>query len=171
VNVFADYYSYDRQALGDATELMRAYIDRTGRDWDRYAIRTSIDNAGKSKTSVGVTVIGEYENAGFRGRGGLESWPIYNGSVRDGLDLIDSFVQSADGEIHLQIHPRCKHLIAGFNNYRRKKVDNQWVDEPEDPQHPHEELLDSLRGGLAIEFPEALKRPPEFRRVHASRVF
>ena len=34
------------------------------------------------------------------------------------------------------------------------------MDWPEDPQHPSEELVDSLRGGLGAVFPEGGHRNP-----------
>jgi hypothetical protein len=39
-------------------------------------------------------------------------------------------------------------LIRAFQAYRRASVKGQWRDWPEDPQHPHEDLMDALRGGL-----------------------
>ena len=39
---------------------------------------------------------------------------------------------------------------------------DQWMDYAEDPQHPHEDLIDPLAGGLKLEFPEG-RTPPRRR--------
>ncbi len=70
----------------------------------------------------------------------------------------------------LQIHPRCLALKAAFQNYARKRTGRgDWLDEPADPQHPHEDLMDALRGGVRDRFPEGRIEQPELRRVAASR--
>ena len=71
-------------------------------------------------------------------------------------------------EPRLVIHPRCKHLIAAFQNYRREEQDGEFLDTPVDPQHPHEDLMDAIRGGIRDAMPEGRTPPPALRRVHAS---
>ena len=95
-------------------------------------------------------MLAEYRAAGLNADG----WPT--GSVADGLALIEGLL-SPGGPPLLAIHPGCKHLVTAMANYRRKKRAGQLTDEPEDPQHPHEDLVDSLRGGLRAEFPDGLK--------------
>ena len=87
----------------------------------------------------------------------------------DGLQLVEALLRSADGTISLRIHPRCKALIAALLSYTRAKRAGQWMDYPEDPLHPHEDVIDPLCGGLKLEFPEGRTPPPNLRSVHASK--
>jgi hypothetical protein len=125
-----------------------------------------MDPAGSARTTVGPTVRGEYERAGCKGRNGLESWPI--GRKIDGLNLVEALLKSADGTINLTIHPRCRRLVLAMQSYARAKRASQWMDYAEDPQHPHEDLIDPLCGGLKLEFPEGRAPAPNLRSVHAS---
>jgi hypothetical protein len=43
------------------------------------------------------------------------------------------------------------------------------MDYPEDPQHPHEDLVDPLCGGLKLELPAGQTPQPDLRRVGAGR--
>jgi hypothetical protein len=54
---------------------------------------------------------------------------------------------------------------------RQRRPNGQWIDKPMDPQHPHEDLIDSLRGGLLAKFPEGRKPVPKLATVKARRVF
>lgn len=120
----------------------------------------STDPAGDARNAVGPKVVGLYERAGLRSAdGSIKRWPSYPGSVRDGLALVESFVKAGDGSRSLVVHPSCRRTIQAFQNYRRAKRSGQWQDYPEDPQHPHEDLLDALRGGLMVAFPRG--RTPE----------
>jgi hypothetical protein len=73
--------------------------------------------------------------------------------VADQLTLLESLVRAADERRSILIHPSCKATIQAFQNYRRAKRGGQWQDYPEDPQHPHEDLMDALRGGIAAALP------------------
>jgi len=42
------------------------------------------------------------------------------------------------------------------------------MDYPDDPQHPHEDLVDPLCGGLKLEFPKGRTPPPRLRSVNAA---
>jgi hypothetical protein len=44
------------------------------------------------------------------------------------------------------------------------------MDDPEDPQHPHEGLVAPLCGGLKLEFPEGRTPPPRLRSVSSARL-
>ena len=161
VKVFADYYAFNTPAHVAATE-----IQATGKRLGVNRIdRGSTDPAYKAATAVGPTVLGEYLRAGLK----LDPWPSYPGSVIDGLNLIDSFV-SHDPPL-LLVHPRCERLIEAFSNYKRAKRGGQWIDRPEDPQHPHEDLMDALRGGLQDKYPEGRRPESKLGRVHAGKVF
>lgn len=169
VNVFADHLCEGIGAETVARDLLATAQTRCEGRKDRV----STDVAGSSRTASGPTVVGEYERVGLVGsrRGSLEFWPRFGGSVRASLDLLDAFLTSADGRVSLTIHPRCKSLIEGMRSYRRAKRSGQWQDYPEDPQHPHEDLVDALRGGLLLEFPEGRRPQPMLQRVPARRVF
>jgi hypothetical protein len=91
--------------------------------------------------------------------------------VADGLALVESFLMPADGVARLRIHPRCTALLRGLSNYRRARRGGQWQDYPEDPQHPHEDLVDALRGGLRAIFPEGRKPASVLPRISARQVF
>jgi len=162
IRVFADYLREGGTAEGNA----RAILEVTRQHCNGRIDRISTDPAGGSRNPMGVTVIAEYERIGLRP---LERWPI--GSVADGLSLIESFAHPADGPPRLRVHPRCKATIAAMQSYRRAKRGGQWQDYPEDPQHPHEELVDSLRGGLRLCYPEGRARQVSFPRISARQVF
>lgn len=118
------------------------------------------DPAGGAKTGIGITTFAEYERAGLR----FHPWPLR--TRIDSLNLVESFVSVEPTE--MLVHPRCQHLINAFANYKRAKRQSQWIDEAEDPQHPHEDLIDALKGGLCDKFPEGRRPAPKLRRVHGS---
>lgn len=159
VVVFSDYYSFNRGALGVAADLLArsAGFPESRLDF------VSTDPAGRASTAIGPTVIEEYARAGLK----THSWPIR--TVLDSLALVESFVSVDPPE--MLVHPRCKALIDAFANYKRAKRQQQWIEKPEDPQHPYEELIDALRGGLCDHWPEGRREPPKLRRFKAGRVF
>ena len=65
----------------------------------------------------------------------------------------------------LVVHPRATHLITALPNYMRKKRGTFFVDEPEDPQHPFEDLVDSLGSGLLAHWPDGRKPDLKLPRV------
>jgi hypothetical protein len=99
---------------------------------------------------------GEYERVGCVGiKKKLENWPSGPQHPKaDALGLIEAFLMSATGQVSMKIHPRCAHLIQALHTYIRAMRDNQWMDYAKDPQHPAEELVDSLAGGLKLEYPK-----------------
>ena len=164
IRVFADYLTENHSAERNAKSLLELASTRCLGKLDLV----STDPAGGARNPVGPTVIGEYERAGLRN---LIRWP--QTSVADGLALIESFMNPADGVARLLVHPRCKHLIEALRYYRRAKRGGQSVDYPEDPQHPFEELVDSLRGGLQVHFPQGRFKTGQesFARIPARQVF
>jgi len=161
VTVFLDYLSEGQTAEANARAILGALGDRHG-----SGRKVSTDPAGGARNPVGPTVLAEYERAGL---GGLVRWPA--GPVADSLALVESLIAPADGPPCLLVHPGCAPLIAALGAYRRARRGGQWQDYPEDPQHPHEDLVDALRGGLRAEFPDGLRPPSPYRRVAAQRVF
>ncbi|MHB8397323.1 MAG: hypothetical protein ACYDCI_00090 [Candidatus Limnocylindrales bacterium] len=167
VAVFADYF-----AEGLAAEVnARAIVERTRELCGGIGPRTrvSTDPAGNARTAIGPTVRGEYERGGLRAKNGLESWP--GGKKADGLQLVEALLLSADKSVSLTIHPRCLRLITALQSYARARRGNQWMDYAEDPQHPHEDMVDPLCGGLKLEFPDGRAPAPALRTVAASRMF
>jgi hypothetical protein len=164
VTVFADYFAEGLSAESNARAVVEQSRRLCGIGMDR--IRVSMDPAGNARTAVGPTVRGEYERAGCQGRNGLESWPV--SPKADGLQLVEALLKSADGSVNLTIHPRCRRLITALRCYTRARRADQWMDYPEDPQHPHEDLVDPLCGGLKLEFPARRAPEPSFRRVPAA---
>jgi hypothetical protein len=139
VTVCGDFYAFNRTAYQVGLDVIARGRELFGRD----AEFAWTDPAGKAQNPIGPTVLEEYERAGLS----LTPWPIT--TVLDGLAKIESVVSIAPPR--LTIHPRCTRLIEAFGNYRRAQRQGQWIDRPEDPQHPHEDLMDALRGGLMAE--------------------
>jgi hypothetical protein len=162
IRVFADYLAENVPAEQNARALRDLAFARCQNRLDIV----STDPAGGSRNPVGPTVIGEYERVGYQR---MQRWPP--GSVADGLALVESFLNPADGRSRLTLHPRCKATIQSLQNYRRAKRGGQWQDYPEDPQHPHEDLVDALRGGLRLQFPTGRTPQPNLTRVRARQVF
>jgi hypothetical protein len=92
-------------------------------------------------------------------------------SVLDGLDLIDIGLGTDTRQPSILIHPRCKRLIEAFYGYEREKQSGVFLDKPRDPNHPHEDCMDALRGAVADTWPQGRRPQPEFRRIHASKFF
>jgi hypothetical protein len=67
--------------------------------------------------------------------------PKANPAVRDRVTLMNSKLESADGERRLVIHPRCKELIKDFEQVMYKE-NSQVIDKDRDPKRTH--LSDAL---------------------------
>jgi hypothetical protein len=167
ITVFDDYLAEGLSAEVSAAAILDQLRSRCG----EARRRVSTDSSGGARNPVGPTVLAEYERAGLRGERGIETWPKYAGCVADGLALIEALVRSGDGSVGLTVHPRCRRLTDAFGAYARAKRAGQWQDYPEDPQHPHEDLIDALRGGLKIVLPESRRPQPVFNRQKAGRIF
>jgi hypothetical protein len=162
ITVFADYYAFNLPAYKNAVAIKERGEALCGGRIDRG----TTDPAWSASTATGPTVLEEYRRAKL---GNLNAWPSYGGSVIDGLSLIESFV--ATDPPGLLIHRRCTRLIEAFGNYKREQKAGQYIDRPVDPQHPHEELLDALRGGLQDKFPAGRKPPSRIPRAPGRKVF
>lgn len=161
VNVLLDYFVEDVPAETVARQVRELARQHFGDRIDVF----STDSAGGSRNPVGPTVIRQYD------RGGLKNprfWPKHAGSVLDQLNLLDALILGADGWRALRVHPRCQWTRRALQNYRRAKRGGQWIDQPEDPQHPHEELIDSLRGGLKLALPDGRGVPKAGRPAPAN---
>jgi phage terminase large subunit-like protein len=121
-----------------------------------------LDPAADARTGIGPAAYGEFERV--FGPRATARWPRHR--VTDGLDQLEVLLDRG----LLLIHPRCQALKAAFQNYARKRTGHgDWLDEPADPQHPHEDLMDALRGGVRDRFPEGRIEQPTMRTVPASR--
>ncbi len=121
-----------------------------------------LDPASGARTGVGPAAFGEF--ARVLGERVTSRWPTHR--VADGLDQLDVLLDSGC----LVMHPRCKLLRAAFQNYSRARRGADWLDEPADPQHPHEDLMDALRGGVRDRFPEGRIEPRQFMAAPAGRI-
>lgn len=110
IHIFADYLAEGQPAEQNAREILEIARSRCQ---GRIDIATT-DPTGGSRNAVGPTVIGEYERAGLRP---LRRWPM--GLVADGLALVESFLNPADGRSRFLIHPSCTKTIVAMQNYRR----------------------------------------------------
>jgi hypothetical protein len=120
-----------------------------------------LDPASSARTGIGPTAYAEFERV--FGPRSLARWPGHR--VTDGLDQLEVLLDRG----LLVVHPRCTKLKAAFLNYARRRTGRgDWLDEPADPQHPHEDLLDALRGGIRDRFPEGRIEQPWFRQIKAS---
>ncbi len=165
VSVFADYLKeggsavFNGDAIADLAELFCS----------NRITRIFMDAAGNSRNASGPTVSDEMSRYKMGRFSPSEWWPY--GSVIDGLALLESFVDSADQRSKLRIHPRCVATIEAMENYRRAKRSGQWQGYPEDPQHPYEEQIDALRGGLRSLYPSGRVSPIVYSRVPGRKVF
>ena len=169
IHVFDEYFSVNQDASLDADET----VVKSAKWSKAKPNRVSMDASAAARNAVVGTQVSEiYRAAGLVGSDTrtIERWPIHG--KPDGLALLESLIRAADGTRHLFIHPRCVHLIAALKAYRRAKRSGQWTDVPEDPQHPAEDMVDALVGGLRLEFPEGRAGGPKVRTtIQASRVF
>jgi Terminase large subunit, T4likevirus-type, N-terminal len=161
ITVFGDFYSADSFSSKTAMDI-RDYAYELPCQGRIDKVRLDPYGAG-TRTGVGPSAYGEYEDV-FGSRI-TSKWPGHH--VVDGLDQIEIML---DREC-LLIHSRAKHMIDAFTNYRREQDKNGIVyNKPEDPQHPYEELMDSLRGAVRDEFPEGHRPGPQYSRRHAAHV-
>jgi hypothetical protein len=121
-----------------------------------------LDPAATARTGIGPAAFGEF--ARVFGPRSTAHWPRH--WVADGLDQLEVLLDKG----LLLIHPRCVHLKAALQNYARARRGSEWLDEPADPQHPHEDLIDALRGGVRDRFPEGRPQAEGLRTVHAAWV-
>lgn len=158
VTVFGSYYAADLHSEANALALQalaqnlcRGMVDKV-----------RLDPASSARTGVGPAAFGEYQRV-FGARR-VEFWPTH--LVHDGLDQIELLLGSETREPDLLIHPRCTDLAAAFNGYVRAQRGGEWMSWPLDPNHPSEDLMDALRGGIRDAMPEGRKPQPQFTWVH-----
>ncbi len=151
VIVLDDFLSSGSTAEQNARDILKRQEDLFKQ---RRIREIFLDPATRARSSTGSAVLDEYK------RGGIESASYWPGSrVADSLALLESFVRPAQGPPRLKIHERCKWLIEAFQNYRRLKRGGQFEDRPLDPQHPFEDMIDALRGGILAMYPQGRLAP------------
>ena len=172
VNVFGEHLSHEVPSDGVARGVLREIAERCGDPKSAGLLTVSTDSAAGAKNPVGRTIRAIFAEEGLVGSDGeIHPWDKYSGSVGDTLALVERLICSADGYRSLAIHPRCKHLISALLTYQRKYLGGQATDAPVDPQHPAEEMVDALRGGLAHVFPTRMRpTPPGLRREPLHRI-
>jgi len=161
ITVFGDLHLEGPYARA-AAEAIRARAEELPHRGSEATIR--LDPAASARTGIGPAARAEYTQV--FGTRTLDSWPTHR--VLDGLDQLGTLIESD----LLQIHPRCEPLISALENYSRRRTSRgDWQDEPADPQHPHEDLVDALRGGMRDRFPQGrIEQPTTLRRTSAASV-
>jgi hypothetical protein len=159
INVFADYYAVDKTSEVNAREI----LGKT-RDFCRgHLYGVYLDPASSARSGVGPAARGEF--ARILGESITTTWPVHR--VLEGLDQIEILLGGPGREPDLIIQPRCTFLIEAFKTYRRAERRGEILDLPEDPRHPAEEAMDSLRGAVRVVYPEGRVEPPNLRWVRA----
>jgi phage terminase large subunit-like protein len=161
VTVFADHCTTGSYSLEAAEQIQQRSMDLPNAG---VVDSVRLDPASSATTSIGMAAFNAY--ASVFGERITSKWPSHR--VVDGLDFLELML---DREL-LFIHPRCTWLIDAFVNYRRAERAGIVQNRPADPQNPHEDMMDALRGGVRDVFPEGVKLPfkPHIRR-HVTEVF
>jgi hypothetical protein len=165
LNVLGDYYAEGLHSEQNARAIMDALRDDLEIDPIRVA-RLILDPASGMNSGLGPSARSEYERVWGAGR---VDCPPQRG-VMDGLDFLEKLVMLADRTTTLAIHPRAEHTIRAFQGYRQAKRNGQWTGRPADPQHPAEDMLDSIRYGLWYVWPDGWPLALNADRVHAAAV-
>jgi hypothetical protein len=186
ISVFADYYAMDKTSEVNALAIRERSRAVCGGRLDAVYL----DPASTARSGVGPAARGEF--ARVLGERITTTWPTHR--VLEGLDQVEILLGSSqlpvpssqqDGsstgnwqlatgnsrEPDLVIHPRCRFLVQSFQTYRRAERRGEILDVPEDPQHPAEEAIDSLRGAVRVVYPEGRVEQPRLRQVHAGRLY
>jgi hypothetical protein len=161
ITVFGDFISAGTYSLQTAEMIAGKNLALPNKG---IVDRVRLDPASRARTSIGVAAYLEYERV-FGDRI-TSKWPPHQ--VVDGLDFMEMLLDRG----LLMIHPRCKDLVSAFVNYRRRVDSNGFVfNEEADNQHPHDDMMDALRGGIRDVFPQGRGSDRTFARVKARNVF
>jgi hypothetical protein len=163
LSVFADYYAVDKTSEHNA----KAILDRAREVCHGRLDAVYLDPASTARSGVGPAARGEF--ARVLGERITTTWPHHR--VLEGLDQVEILLGGPEREPDLIIHPRCRFLIESFQTYRRQERRGEILDLPEDPQHPAEEAIDSLRGAVRVVYPEGRVEPPQLRTVAARALY
>jgi hypothetical protein len=164
MHVVANYLAVDRLSEENAQSLMALVQEQTA---GRGILDTVlIDPAAGARTGVGPAAEGEYQRV-FGRR--VRRWPLRG--VLDSLNQVETLLGPDTRPPDVLIHPRCETLIGAFFGYQRVERNGEFLDDPVSPNHPHEEMIDCLRGACVDKWPEGRRPAPVFYRMHRSRVF
>jgi hypothetical protein len=165
MHVVADYLAVDRLSEENAEALLALVQERTR--GLGVLEKVLIDPAAGARTGVGPAAQAEYER--IFGLHRVRRWPLRG--VLDSLNQVETLLGPATRPPDVLIHPRCTTLVAGFFGYQRRETNGEFLDEPVSPNHPHEEMIDCIRGAVADKWPGGRRPQPKFYRVRASRFF
>jgi hypothetical protein len=163
ISVFADYYAVDKTSEFHA----KAILARSQEVCQGRLEAVYLDPASTARSGVGPAARGEF--ARVLGERITTTWPAHR--VLEGLDQVEILLGGPEREPDLIIHPRCQFLIQSFQTYRRQERRGEILDLPENPQHPAEEAIDSLRGAVRVVYPEGRVEPPQLRTVPARALY
>jgi hypothetical protein len=164
MHVLADFISCDKLSEENAREILRLIGQHT---FGCVTLEACLlDPASGARTGVGPSAEAEYVTV-FGRR--VRRWPLR--PVVDSLDAVETLLGPEDRSPDIVINPRCETLIGAFFGYERATRNGEFLDQPRDPNHPHEELIDALRGAVADRFPEGRRPQPRFTRVKPGRIF
>jgi len=135
VRIVDEYCTENTTTADNAREIR-------GRDGDRRIEATFCDPAGRSSNDqTGYSDVQVFESLGIPCTYNLSPWAR---EVRNGVNLIRSFLAPAGGRPRLLVSRRCSRVIEAFESYRNRRVNGEYVDEPVKPQ-PGEHAMDALR--------------------------
>jgi len=131
-----DEYCTRNTTTGDNARAVR------DRSEGRRIEATFCDPAGRNANDqTGYSDIQVFASFGIACTYSLSPWAR---EIRNGINLIRSFLAPAAGGPRLLVSGRCSQLIGAFETYRNRQVNGEYVDEPVKPQasdHP----MDALR--------------------------
>jgi hypothetical protein len=160
VTVFGDFFAAGSYSAKTAEAILQKAMELPCKG---IVDVVRLDPASKAHTGIGLAAYHEYGIV-FGDRI-TSKWPSHK--VVDGLDFMELMLDRG----LLVIHSRCTQLIEAFVNYRRETKAGVVLDKPADPQNPHEDMMDALRGGIRDVFPHGRKPEGKFNWVHPSSVF
>jgi len=103
---------------------------------------TYCDPAGTSRNDqTGYSDVQVFESMGIPCTYATSPWAR---EVRNGINLLRSYIQPAIGPPRLKVAAACTRLIEAFESYRSRQVNGQYIDEPVKPQ-PCDHAMDALR--------------------------
>ena len=161
--MFGDYYGKDMVSADNAAAILAECTKLSFSGPDIVRLDPASGRGPRSGRPLTTST-----NAVFGSRV-IGRWPLH--SVVDGLDQIELMLGKPPDEPRILIHPRCKHLIHAFQNYRRDERGGEFLDTPKSEQHKEEDLMDALRGGIRATMPEGRKAPSQLRTIAASHLY
>jgi len=113
------------------------------RDRQRPIEATFCDPAGRSRSDqTGYSSIDVFRSHGIHCLYRTDAWAT---TIANGVQLIRGALKPAAGPARLTVSEKCPRLIEAFEGYKLRKLNGQWVDDPQKPQEPFEHPMDALR--------------------------